>query len=51
MELQGAADRNNTKVFYNELKEVWEPKKKGSVQLKSTDEMEIFPDTKRVVER
>jgi len=27
--LQIAADRNNMKGFYNELKEVWGPQKKG----------------------
>ncbi|KAK2191825.1 hypothetical protein NP493_44g03004 [Ridgeia piscesae] len=37
--------------FYNGLKEVWGPKKKGSVHLKSTDEMETFSDSKRVVAR
>ena len=46
-----AADSNNTKGFYNGLKEVWEPKKKGPVQLKSADEMETFSDSKRVVAR
>ena len=51
MELQRAADSNNTKGFYNGLKEVWGPKKKGPVQLKSTDEMETFSDSKRVVAR
>ena len=29
MELQRAADSNNMKGFYNGLKEVWGPKKKG----------------------
>ena len=38
------------KGFYNGLKEVWGPKK-GPVQLKSTDGMETFSDTKRVVAR
>ena len=50
MELQRAGDRNNTKGFYNGLKEVWEPKK-GPVHLKSTDEMETFSDSKRVMAR
>ena len=51
MELQRAADSNNIKGFYNELEEVWGPKKKGLVQLKSTDGMETFSDSKRVVAR
>ena len=51
VELQRAADSNNMKGFYNGLKEVWGPKKKGHVQLKSTDEMETFSDSKRVVAR
>ena len=51
VELQRAADSNNMKGFYNGLKEVWGPKKKGPVQLKSTYEMETFSDNKRVVAR
>ena len=51
VELQRAADRNDMKGFYNGLKEVWGPKKKGPVQLKSTDGMETFSDSKRVVAR
>ena len=51
VELQRAADRNNVKGFYNGLKEVWGPKKKGPVHLKSTDEMETFSDSKRVMAR
>ena len=51
MELQRAADRNDMKGFYNGLKEIWGPKKKGPVQLKSTDGMETFSDSKRVVAR
>ena len=47
----GASDRNNMKGFYNGLKEVWGRKKKGSVQLKSTDGMETFSDSKRLVAR
>ena len=49
MELQRAADRNNMKGFYSGLKEVWGPKKKGPVHLKSTDGMDTFSDSKRVV--
>ena len=49
MELQRAADRNNTMDFFNTLKEVWGPKKKGLVHLESTDGMETFSDSKRVV--
>ena len=48
MELQRAADRNDMKGFYNGQKEVWGPKKKGPVHLKSTDGMETFSDSKRV---
>ena len=51
VELQRAADRNDMKGFYNGLKEVLGPKKKGPVQLKSTDGMETFSDSKRVVAR
>ena len=51
MELQRAADRNDMKGFYSGLKEVWGPKKKGPVQLKSTNGMETFSDSKRVVPR
>ena len=51
VELQRAADRNNINGFYNEMKEVWEPKKKGHVHLKLTDRMEIFSDSKRFVVR
>ena len=47
MELQRAADRNDIKGFYNGLNEVWGPKKKGPVHLKSTDGMETFSDSKR----
>ena len=49
--MQRAADRNNMKGFYSRLKEVWGPKKKGPVHLKSTDGMETFSDSKRVVAR
>ena len=49
--LQTAADRNDMKGFYSGVKEVWGPKKKGPVQLKSTDGMETFSDSKRVVAR
>ena len=51
VELQRAADRNDMKGFYSGLKEVWGPKKKGPVQLKSTDGMENYSDSKRVVAR
>ncbi|KAK2162284.1 hypothetical protein NP493_1532g01041 [Ridgeia piscesae] len=47
VELQRAADRNDMKGFYNE----GGPKKKGLVRLKSTDGLETFPDSKRVVAR
>ena len=39
-ELQRVPDSNNMMGFYNGLKEVWEPKKKGPVQLNLTDGME-----------
>ena len=51
MELQRAADRNDMKGLYNGMKEVWEPKKKGPVHLTSTDGMETFSDSKRVIAR
>ena len=44
MERQRAADRNDMKGFYNGLKEVRGPKKKGHVHLKSTDGMDTFYD-------
>ena len=47
----GAADRNETKGFYNGLKEAWGPKKKGLVHLISIDGKETFSDSKRVVAR
>jgi len=50
-EIQITADRNNMKDFYNGLKEVCGPKKTGHVHLKSTDGMETFSDSKRVVAR
>ena len=45
------ADRNDMKGFYSGLKEVWGPKRMGPVQLKSTDGMETFSDSKRVMAR
>ena len=51
MELQRNADRNDMMGFYNGLKEVWGPNKKGPVYLKSTDGMETFSDHKGVVAR
>ena len=48
MELQRAADRNNTKGFYSGLKEVWGHKNKGRVHLKSTDEMETVSDRREL---
>ena len=38
-------------AFYNGLKEVWGPKNKGPVHLKSTDGMDTFSDSKRFVTR
>ena len=46
MELQRTADRNDMKGFYSGLKEVWGPKKKGPVQLKLIDGIDIFSDSK-----
>ena len=51
VELQRAADKNDTRSFYSGLKEVWGLKKKGPVHLISTDGMENFSDSKRVVRR
>jgi len=51
VELQIAADKNNMKGFYIGPKEVWGPKEKGPVHLKSTDGIETFSDSKRVVTR
>ena len=45
VELQRAADSNHMKGFYNGLKEVWGPKNRGTVQLKSTDGMVTFSDS------
>ena len=39
------------KGYYNGLEEVWGLKKKGAVHLKSTDGMETFSDSKRVMAR
>jgi hypothetical protein len=50
-ELQEAADRNDMKSFYNGLKEVWGPQRKGPVQLKSADGQETFSDSRRVLAR
>ena len=49
VELQRAANRNNTKGYYNGLKEVWGPKKKGPVHLKYG--METFSNSKTFVAR
>ena len=35
--------------FYNGMKEVWGPKMEGHVHLKSIDEMETFPGSKKLV--
>ena len=51
VELQRAADINDMKGFYNGLKKVWGPQKRGPVHLKSTDGMETFSDSERVVAR
>ena len=51
VELQRAADRNDTKGFHSGLKEVWGPKTKGPVHLKSTDGIETFAVSKRVMAR
>ena len=51
VELQRAVDRNDMKDFYSGLKEVWGPKTKGPVHLKSTDGTETFSDSKKVVAR
>ena len=50
-ELQRAADRNDMKGFYSGLKEVWGPQAKQPVHLKSSDGLEIFTDTTRVMAR
>ena len=50
-ELQRAADRNVMKGFYSGLKEVWGPQTKQPVHLKSSDGLEIFTDSKSVMER
>ena len=51
VQLHRDADRNNIKGFYNGLKEVWGPKKKVPVHMKSTDGKETFSDSKRVMAR
>ena len=51
VELQRAADRNDTKGFYSGLKEVWGPRKKGPVHWKSKYGMETLYDSKRFVAR
>ena len=49
--LMRVTDRNDMNGFYNGLKEVWGPKKKGPVHMISTDGMKIFSDNKSVVAR
>ena len=51
VDLQRAADRIIMNGFYIGLKEVWGPKKKGPFHRKSTDGMETFSDSTRVVAR
>lgn len=43
-ELQQAADINDMKAFYNGLREVYGPKKRGTIQLKSEDRHAIFQE-------
>ena len=50
-ELQISADRSNTMGFYNGQKEVLGPKKYGPFHLKSTNGMETFSNSKRVMVR
>ena len=50
-ELQRAVHRNDMKGFYSGLKEVWGPQTKQPVHLKSSDGLEIFTDSKRVMAR
>ncbi|KAK2154737.1 hypothetical protein NP493_2144g00007 [Ridgeia piscesae] len=45
LELHRAADGNDMKGFYNGLKEVRGPKKKGHAHRKSTDGMGTFSDS------
>ena len=45
------ADKNDMKGCYNGMKGVWGPKKKGPFHMKSTDGMETFSDSKKVVAR
>ena len=49
--MQSAGDRNDMKGFYNGLKEMWKPKKKVPVLVKSIAGMENFSDSNRVVAR
>ena len=51
VELQRAAKRNGMKGLYSGLKEVWGPKKRGPVHVKSTDGTETFSGSKRVLVR
>ena len=52
MELPIAADRNDIKgFFYRGMREVWRPKKNGPVHMKSTDGMDTFSDSKKVLAR
>ena len=51
VKLHRAADSNDMAGFYNGLKEVLGPKKKGPVHLKSTDGTETFSDSKIIVAR
>ena len=51
MGLLRAAGKNNMKGFYNGLNEVWGPRKKEPVHMKSTGGMETFSESKKVVAR
>ena len=50
-DLQRAADTNDMRGFYSQLKEVWGPQKRGATTLKSADGMELITDKRKVDER
>ena len=49
-ELQRAADSNDMKGVYRGLKEVWGPQTKQPVHLTSSDGLDIFTDSKSVMQ-
>lgn len=47
-DLQIAADRNDMREFYSQLKEVWGPQRRGATNLKSADGTKLLTDKREV---